>query len=170
MSQYPQDSQYPSDPYGQPSADPYGQPSADPYAQPSADPYGQPSADPYAQYGQPADPYAQQYGAQPGYGAPGYGMPGQAPALMPQQGAPFGVDPRTGLPYSEKTKLAAGLLGIFLGFFGAGRFYTGHTSLGVAQLLVSIVTFGFGSIWGLIDGIIMLTSDSKDAQGFPLRP
>jgi TM2 domain-containing membrane protein YozV len=84
--------------------------------------------------------------------------------------APYGVDPLSGLPYSDKSKLAAGLLGIFFGGLGVGRFYTGHVGLGVAQLLVSLVTFGVGALWGLIDGIMMLAGNSRDAQGRPLRP
>lgn len=100
--------------------------------------------------------------AQPvGYPAAPYGASPQAP---------YGVDPKTGLPYSDKQKLVAGLLGIFLGGFGVGRFYIGDTKTGVWQLVVTILTCGLGSLWGLIDGIIMLATDSKDANGLPLRP
>ncbi len=68
--------------------------------------------------------------------------------------------------YSDKSRLACGLLQIFLGSFGIGRFYSGHTGMAIAQLLVSIFTFGIGSIWGLIDGILILTNkEFKDAQG-----
>lgn len=81
--------------------------------------------------------------------------------------APFGIDPITGLPFSDKSKMVAGLLQIFLGMFGAGRFYTGHTGLAVAQLLIgSWLTCG---IWPLIDGIMMLAGKVPDAQGRPLR-
>jgi TM2 domain-containing membrane protein YozV len=102
----------------------------------------------------------------PGYpGAPGSGG-GYGGGY---QGGP-GVDPATGLPYSDKTKLIAGLLGILLGGFGVGRFYTGHTGMGVAQLLVTIFTCGIGSLWGLIDGILILVNGGFDAQGRPLNP
>lgn len=124
--------------------------------------YGQPG------YGQPG--YGETPGYQPspygppGYGqpAPGYGPPGYDPA------APYGYDPM-GRPYSDKQKLVAGLLGIFLGTFGIGRFYTGHTGLGIAQLAVSLVTCGIGGIWGLIDGILILANGGTDADGRPLR-
>ena len=59
---------------------------------------------------------------------------------------------------SPKSKMAAGLLGIFLGGFGAGQFYRGNMGMGVAQLVVSIVTFGAGYLWGLIDGIMVLAA------------
>ncbi|KRV47584.1 hypothetical protein AQ490_06740 [Wenjunlia vitaminophila] len=79
--------------------------------------------------------------------------------------APYGYDPY-GRPYSDKSKTTAGLLQIFLGCFGVGRFYTGHTGMAVAQLL----TCGGLGIWALIDGIIILTSGTvTDAQGRPLR-
>ena len=68
-----------------------------------------------------------------------------------------------------KSKLAAGLLQIFLGCFGVGRFYLGYTGIGVAQLLVSLLTCGIGAIWPFIDGILILTgSVSTDADGNPL--
>ncbi len=68
-----------------------------------------------------------------------------------------------------KSKLAAGLLQIFLGCFGVGRFYLGYSGIGVAQLLVSLFTCGIGSIWGFIDGILILTGSVKvDANGNPL--
>ena len=68
-----------------------------------------------------------------------------------------------------KSKLAAGLLQIFLGCFGVGRFYLGYTGIGVAQLLVSLCTCGIGAIWPFIDGILILTgTPSVDADGNPL--
>lgn len=133
----------------------------DPQSPPPAPPYGQPQA-PYAPYNQqPPGPYP----PAPGYAAPGYTPPGYGPP-----GAPFGVHPVTGVPYSDKQKLVAGLLQIFLGGFGVGRFYIGDTQTGVLQLVVTLVTCGIGSIWGLIDGIMMLTGEPNDAQGRPLRP
>jgi TM2 domain-containing membrane protein YozV len=91
------------------------------------------------------------------------------PGPMVAGGAPFGVDPITGMPYSDKSKMAAGLLQIFLGSFGVGRFYTGHTGIAIAQIAVTWLTCGLGGIWPLIDGIMMLTGKVPDAQGRPLR-
>lgn len=72
----------------------------------------------------------------------------------------------TNIEYSSKSRIACGLLQIFLGGFGIGRFYSGHTSMGVAQFLVSVFTCGWGSIWGLIDGILILCNNNfKDAEG-----
>jgi TM2 domain-containing membrane protein YozV len=83
--------------------------------------------------------------------------------------APYGIEPTTGLPFSDKQKMVGGLLQIFFGAFGAGRFYTGHTGLAIAQIAVSWLTCGVGTIWPVIDGIMMLTGKVTDAQGRPLR-
>lgn len=85
--------------------------------------------------------------------------------------APHGIDPKTGLPYSHRSKIVAGVLQICLGGFGVGRFYTGHTGIAIAQIAVTFVTCGLGAFWPLIDGILMLVGDSpRDAEGKPLRP
>ncbi|GHD44830.1 TM2 domain-containing protein [Streptomyces longwoodensis] len=84
---------------------------------------------------------------------------------VPTPDAPFGFDPQ-GRPYSDKSKIVAGLLQIFLGGLGIGRFYVGSVGVGVAQLL----TCGGLGIWSLIDGILFLTSnDRTDKQGRVLR-
>ena len=121
-------------------------------------------------YGPPPGGYGAPPQQQPqqGYGPPPGFMPPPSPGMM-QPGAPFGVDPMTGMPLSDKSKMTAGLLQIFLGTFGAGRFYLGYTGLGIAQIAVVWLTCGFGSIWTLIDGIMMLTGKVPDAQGRPLR-
>jgi TM2 domain-containing membrane protein YozV len=59
-------------------------------------------------------------------------------------------------------KLIAGLLGIFLGWTGAHKFYLGYTTTGVIQLIASVCTLGAGGIIGLIEGIIYLTKSDED--------
>ncbi len=105
---------------------------------------------------------------------PSYPRPGAHPGAVATYGslggpAPYGIEPLTGLPYSPRSKTAAGLLGVFLGGFGIGRFYTGHVGLGIAQLLTTFVTLGFGALWGVIDGIVMLAGRPTDSEGLPLR-
>ena len=157
--------------------------------------FTKPADDAYAPPPQHFDPHNSappNYGAPPSYGAPptygapqpDYGMPAPgafpppAPGYgapqpygnnpYPQPGAPFGVDPY-GRPLSDKSKLTAGLLQLFLGGFGIGRFYLGYSTIGVLQIVVTLVTCGLGSIWGLIDGILILTDKVPDAQGRALR-
>jgi TM2 domain-containing membrane protein YozV len=73
-----------------------------------------------------------------------------------------------------KSRLAAGLLGILLGYLGIHRFYLGYTGIGIAQLLISVLSCGVLTpvtwLWGLIEGIMILTgSISTDAAGRPLK-
>jgi TM2 domain-containing membrane protein YozV len=72
-------------------------------------------------------------------------------------------------PPGTRSKLVAGLLGIFVGAFGVHRFYLGYTQLGVIQIVVTIVTCGIGGLWGFIEGILILTGNiDRDADGMPL--
>lgn len=57
------------------------------------------------------------------------------------------------------------LLCLFLGGFGMHRFYTGHTIIGVIQLL----TLGGCGVWALVDLIIILTGNFKDIQGNTIK-
>lgn len=154
----PPEGQQPPPPSGEPTPPPYGAPPPPSYGQPAPPPYGESAPPPY---GQPQQPYAQPSGYPP---PPAGAMPyGAGPA------APYGVHPVTGIPYSDKTKLVAGLLQILLPF-GIGRFYLGDTKTGVWQLVVTLVTCGIGALWPFIDGIIILATDNvTDAQGRPLR-
>lgn len=78
---------------------------------------------------------------------------------------------------AAKSKMAAGLLGIFLGSLGVHNFYLGYTGKAVAQLLMTLLSFltcgltAVGAwVWGLIEGIMILTgSINTDAQGVQLK-
>ncbi|WIY01472.1 DUF1707 domain-containing protein [Amycolatopsis mongoliensis] len=100
---------------------------------------------------------------QPTMQVPMYGPPDQyaPPAPMPYAQQP--------VPYSYRSKTVAGVLQIVLPF-GVGRFYTGQVGLGLLQLFVCLITLGFGAIWPLIDGIVLLANGGLDAEGRPLRP
>jgi TM2 domain-containing membrane protein YozV len=90
--------------------------------------------------------------------------------------APAPDAPPVGSP--ARSRIVAGLLGIFLGALGIHRFYLGYTGIGLAQLLLSVL-FGWctagisifvAAIWGLIEGILILTRSMKqDAWGRPLE-
>lgn len=73
-----------------------------------------------------------------------------------------------------KSKLVAGLLGIFLGTFGVHNFYLGFHGKAIAQLLITILScftlFWVPYIWGLIEGIMILCGNIQtDANGIPLK-
>ncbi|MSW45861.1 MAG: NINE protein [Actinobacteria bacterium] len=70
-----------------------------------------------------------------------------------------------------KSRTTAGILGILLGGFGVHRFYLGYTSIGLLQILVTLLTCGVGSVWGLVEGILILVRNENfltDANGVPL--
>ena len=98
-----------------------------------------------------------------------------------------GVKPAgTGAP---KSKISAGLLGIFLGGFGIHNFMLGYKGKAIAQVLMSgisilltIISCGIlaftlvaafaAGIWGLVEGILILTGSggyATDAYGVPLE-
>lgn len=69
----------------------------------------------------------------------------------------------------NRSKTVAGLLGIFLGGWGIHNFYLGRYKRGIWQIIVTIFTCGFGSVWGLIEGILILCDRIPvDADGTPL--
>ena len=98
-------------------------------------------------------PYAQPYPQQPYDGVPGQ---------------PYNV---TGY-VEQKSRLVGGLLGILLGGLGIHRVDLGNTAIGVLQIVVTFLTFGFGAIWGFIEGIMILVGAEpfrRDARGVPLK-
>lgn len=110
----------------------------------------------------------QQQGYQQSYPPPGFPPPGYYPPPGTYTGdpnAPYGYDPY-GRPYSDKSKVIAGILQLTLGGFGVGRFYLGNVGMGLAQLF----TCGGLGIWSLVDGILLLTgNDHTDEHGRILR-
>lgn len=64
-----------------------------------------------------------------------------------------------------KSRLAYILLALFLGSFGVHNFFAGYTGRGIAQLLLSLISFGFLSpvIW--VWAIIEICTVTKDAKG-----
>ena len=102
---------------------------------------------------------------------PNCGRPTVSGAVMCTEcGAVFqNINPNL-TPVSSKSKLAAGLLGIFLGAFGVHNFYLGYTAKAVIQLVITLVTCCMcapvSSIWGFIEGILILCGNiSTDGKG-----
>jgi hypothetical protein len=84
--------------------------------------------------------------------------------MCPSCGVGFSQGSRSGTGVDSRF-LVTILLCWFLGVFGIHRFYTGHTTIGILQL----ITLGGCGIWVLIDFIIIVTGNFKDAQGIPIR-
>lgn len=107
----------------------------------------------------------------------GYGPPSASPYPGQQQYQAYPPMPNPAYGYAQpKSKVVAGLLGIFLGGLGIHRFYLGFTKIAVIQLILTIVlgvfTFGLIGLWGVVEGFMIIAGSSyfrADAQGIPLR-
>ena len=66
---------------------------------------------------------------------------------------------------SEKNWTLALILSIFLGMFGADRFYIGRTGLGILKLL----TIGGYLAWWVFDIVLLLQERMKDDRGREVR-
>lgn len=64
--------------------------------------------------------------------------------------------------YSDKNKIAAGVLAILLGGLGVHKFYLGQIGLGILYFLFCWTSIP--SIIGLIEGILYLTSTDEQFQ------
>ena len=84
---------------------------------------------------------------------------------------------------SDRSKIAAGLLALFLGAFGVYDFYIGDSKQGIKRIIITLLAFIpfllpfialVNIIWNIVIGIQVLTSRTgskwhKDAQGLELR-
>lgn len=74
----------------------------------------------------------------------------------------------------SKSKLAAGLLAIFLGQLGIHNFYLGYTKNAVIQLVVSLaLSWTFVApvamwIWAVVEAVKIFQGQMPDAEGNPL--
>jgi TM2 domain-containing membrane protein YozV len=158
----------PPQPYAGPQgAYPAGPQLQQPFAAPQQ-PYQQPQYQSHTPGSQEPDPGLPQYQAYP-----------PAPQQPQYQQQPPMPNPAYGYP-QPKSKVVAGLFGLFLGGLGIHRFYLGFTKVAVIQLVltlvVSIFTLGLGllfvGLWGFIEGIMILAGSAhfqRDAHGIPLR-
>ena len=81
--------------------------------------------------------------------APGY-APSPPPASVPRE-----------VNEGEKSFIATWLLSLFLGVFGADRFYLGKIGTAFAKLL----TLGGVGVWWLVDLILVLSGAARDRSG-----
>ncbi len=77
---------------------------------------------------------------------------------------------RTKAPAKQKSRMAAGLMAIFLGYLGIHNFYLGYKRKAVLQIAASVVTCFLGGIlWGIADAANILSGGlTADADGVPL--
>ena len=84
-------------------------------------------------------------------------------------------------PQLTRSRVAAGLLGVFLGGLGLHRLYLGYWRRGLTMLAITVIggffTLGLAAIvmgvWGFAEGLLYLSVRrgrfSRDAHGRPLR-
>lgn len=70
-----------------------------------------------------------------------------------------------GIGYAPKSRWVAFFLCLFLGYFGAHKFYVGKTGFGVLYLF----TLGLFGIGWATDTIVLLFGGSRDKWGRPLQ-
>ena len=128
------------------------------------------------------------------YGAPyqqgqQYQQYGQANPY--QQG---GYPPPGGFPYAQKSKIAAGILGILFGCWGVHNFYLGYYGRAIAQLSITAISLIMSFVgvllswlilpailpfiglicilgvvvWALVESILIFAGSIKDSKGNPL--
>ena len=98
----------------------------------------------------------------------------QQPGSAPQQ--PLGQSTYTAPAYAStsgaKDHVAAGLLGIFLGFLGVHKFYLGYNTAGFIMLAVTVIggiltlSVAACAIWviGIVEGIIYLAKSQSEFE------
>ncbi len=111
--------------------------------------------------------------------ATGTPSPTSAPPPLPPTQPAQAMPPTYQGNVGHRSKVVAGLLGIFLGGLGVHRFYLGYTGIGLVMLLLGIcgsacppfpgVGCGVVGIWGFIEGILCLCGAMRDADGRELR-
>lgn len=82
----------------------------------------------------------------------------------------------TGAGVGRRSRVAAGVLGIALGWLGIHRFYLGYTNIAIVQLLLGVlglltcfITTIAAAVWGIVEGVMILTGQlNEDADGQPL--
>ena len=67
------------------------------------------------------------------------------------------------------------MLAFLVGWLGIHRFYLGYTNIGIAMLAITFLgtcLCGYGwvvsVVWAIVDGIMIVTDNLKDADGQPL--
>ena len=109
-------------------------------------------------------------------------MPSGTPTVSSKEPVPL-FRPKPGVSqagYAQKSRLAAGLLGIIFGSLGIHNFYLGFNTKAVVQLIVSLagglLTCGVATfamwVWGFIEGILILSGNGPrqyDGNGVILR-
>lgn len=73
-------------------------------------------------------------------------------------------------PKAVKYKYVAVFLALLFGGAGLHRLYLGYYKIALAQLLITLVTAGYGLLWGFVESVLLFADHiNKDAKGRPLK-
>jgi len=74
--------------------------------------------------------------------------------------------------FSRRNRWIAGALAILLGSLGVHRFYMGHIGIGLAQILITVLSLGVLApvvgVWAFVEGILCFCGAMHDVDGLPL--
>jgi TM2 domain-containing membrane protein YozV len=84
----------------------------------------------------------------------------------PEGSFPRAIDIYRSVASVSKSKVAASLFAILLGWIGVHKFYLGHPGKGIILILVGLLTFGLGLFvtvpLTVIEGLIYLSKSDED--------
>lgn len=90
------------------------------------------------------------------------------PELMAKLNQQSGFGQRPGVPptiqKSDKDKIVAGLLALFLGWLGIHYFYMGKATAGILTIILSFVTCGIWDILIFIQAIMILVGSQEEFE------
>ena len=108
-------------------------------------------------------------------------VPTRTPRRWPWQGVRVSINVHLRPSAWHRSRVVAGLLGVFLGAFGLHRMYLGYWRRGLTMLAITVVggffTLGLAALamglWGFTEGLLVLSVRrgryARDAHGKQLR-
>jgi len=106
----------------------------------------------------PPPPPPHPYGAPPPYPPP-YPPP---PPVVIYTNPPQPVGP-------PKSRTSFVLLGVFFGGLGLHNFYAGYSTKGIVQLLLTLLSCGYGGLISWIWAVIEVCTVTVDSKGVPMK-
>lgn len=73
-------------------------------------------------------------------------------------------------PKAVKYRYLAAALALLFGYVGVHRMYLGYYKIALAQIAVTLLTGGYGALWGFIEAVLIFAGHmNKDAKDRPLK-
>lgn len=101
--------------------------------------------------------------------APVYAAPAQPSVVVVNATPQAPAQPMFVYPNPPKSRVAYIILALFFGALGVHNFYAKRTGCGIAQLLISVLSFGFLAVVSWLWCIVEMVSVDKDGNGVPFK-